>query len=217
MLAVGLTGNYGMGKSTVLDMFGVLGAVTIDADEIVDGLLKDESVLESVRKAFGDDVFLKDGCLDRMRIASVVFRDKKMRNTLEGIIHPLVFEKIDQFLKEIEKKETEDKILVIEIPRMFETGRIERFHRTITVHADEGVVLRRLKEIGVSRDDAAIRLNAQMAIEEKISRADFAIDNSGDPDETRAQVKDIYDRLLLEMRRLATSQRAGVKDGYKRH
>ncbi len=201
MLVVGLTGNYGMGKSTVLEMFRELGADTIDADEIVDGLLKDEHVLDNIRRAFGDNVFLKDGRLDRAYIASLIFSDKKMRDTLEGLIHPLVFDRIEHLLKKIREKETEEKVVVIEIPLMFETGRNGQFHKTVTVHADEGVALRRLKEKGVSPDDAQSRMRTQMTIDEKIRRSDFAIDNSGDRDETKSQVRKIYNRLLLDLRR----------------
>ncbi len=201
MLVVGLTGNYGMGKSTVLGMFRELGADTIDADEIVDGLLRDKSILEDIRRAFGDKVLLKDGQVDRAYLASLIFRDRRMRDTLEGLIHPLVFKKIEELLKDISDRDSGDKIVVIEIPLMFETGRAHRFDRTVTVYADEGTVLPRLREKGVSRGDAESRIRSQMTIDEKIRRSDFAIDNSGSPDETRLKVREIYDRLLLDLKR----------------
>ncbi|HWR58657.1 MAG TPA: dephospho-CoA kinase [Thermodesulfovibrionales bacterium] len=206
MTSVGLTGNYGMGKSTVVEMFRQLGAVTADADEIVDTLLKDESVLEKIRKAFGNDVFLKDGRLDRAHIASIVFKDQAMRDILEGIIHPLVFERIERFLKETGMRGTEQ-VVVVEIPLMFEKGRIEGFHYTVAVHAAEEIVLQRLKAKGISRDAAAVRLKAQMDITEKARLADFAIDNSGSLEETRAQVREIYGKLMEH-------GYSGVKDGH---
>lgn len=201
MLVVGLTGNYGMGKSTVLEMFRKMGAATIDSDEIVDGLLSEEVVLSSIRTAFGDGVFLKDGALNRTLVASLIFKDKKMRESLEGIIHPLVFEKIEQSLKRIREKEAGDKVVIIEIPLLFEAGRLRGFDRTITVHADRATVLRRLQKKGIGTDDAEARLGSQMAIEEKMDRADFAIDNNGGPGETEIRVRQIYDRLLAESRR----------------
>lgn len=199
MLLVGLTGNYGMGKSTVLRMFRELGAVTIDTDEIVDGLLKDESVLEKISMAFGNDVFSNNGSLNRPKIASVIFSNGRMRDALERILHPLVFEKIDEVLGEIGRKESEAKVVVIEIPLMFERGYVRQFRRTITVYADDDVSLLRLERSGIGRDSALLRRDAQMDIKEKIARADFTIDNSGTIEETETRVKEVYGRLLKEL------------------
>jgi dephospho-CoA kinase len=68
VLFVGLTGNYGMGKSTVLPLFKKLGAVIINADKIVESLLKEKPVVEKIRVLFGDVVFLKNGSLTRKRL-----------------------------------------------------------------------------------------------------------------------------------------------------
>ncbi len=196
MIIVGLTGNYGMGKSTVLRMFRELGALTMDADQIVDALLKEEPVLAKIKEAFGEQVFTVSGSLDRARLASIVFKDADMRKLLEGIIHPLVFERIEQFLSKVDKKGPVNKVVVIEIPLMFESGRLDRFHKTITVYAERDVALRRLADKGVGREEAESRLATQMNIDEKIRRSDFVVDNSGGPEKTRAQVNDIYQRLL---------------------
>ncbi len=197
-MVVGLTGNYGMGKSTVLDMFERLGAVTVSADNIVDGLLGDKSVLRNIRKAFGDEVFMDDGRLDRERVASLVFKDENMRRTLETLIHPLVFERIRELIDGIEKERSDGKVVVVEIPLMFETGRLKRFDRTITVYTDRATLLGRLKKKGVSGSDAELRLKAQMSIEEKVRRSDFSIDNSGPRNETENKVRKIYEILLVE-------------------
>lgn len=196
MLIVGLTGNYGMGKSTVLKMFGKLGAVTLEADDIVDSILHDESVLEKIRTVLGNDVFSTNGKLDRARVASIIFRDKTRRDDIEKILHPLVFEKMNDFLDSLDTKNAGDKIVIIEIPLMFEKGYAGRFHKTVTVYVDNKTTLRRLKEAGVSKEDALLRLSIQMPVEEKIRMSDFIIDNSGTVDETEAQVKVVYSRLM---------------------
>ncbi len=196
MLIAGLTGNYGMGKSTVLGIFRELGAATIGADEIVDTLLKNPSVIEKIRGILGDSVFSGDGSLDRSKVASLIFRDEKKRNAVEGVLHPLVFEEIEDILRRMDRVDTEDKIVIIEIPLLFEKGYDERFHKKITVYTNRETSLKRLEKKGISRDDARIRLGAQMPIEEKMRMADFTIDNSGTLKETRAQVKKIYDLLL---------------------
>ena len=200
MLTVGLTGNFGMGKSTVLEMFRKLGAITVGADGIVDKLLNDASVLERMRKALGGSVFSADGSLDRAKVASIIFKDKGKKDDVEEILHPLVFEKIEKLLEELDRSETEGKIVIIEIPLLFEKGYAGRFHRTITVYTDEETALQRLEEKGITMDMAMIRLAAQMPIEEKIRKADFTIDNNGTQEETEKQVRALYNRLIDEAR-----------------
>jgi dephospho-CoA kinase len=196
VLTVGLTGNYGMGKSTVLGMFRKLGAFTVGADELVDRLLGDAGVLERLRGVLGETVFSGDGSLDRARVASIIFRDKGKREAVEGILHPLVFERIDEVL--VERGKNGNGVVIIEVPLLFETGSAGRFQRTVTVYADEETALRRLEKKGIGRADAQLRMNAQMAVTEKRERSDFSIDNSGTSEETEQQVSVVYRKLMEE-------------------
>lgn len=196
MLTVGLTGNYGMGKSTVLGMFRKLGAFTVGADELVDGLLGDAGVLERLRRVLGDTVFSGNGSLDRARVAAIIFRDKGKREAVEQILHPLVFERIDEVLSEREKSWRG--AVIIEIPLLFETGSAGRFRRTVTVYADEETALRRLEEKGISRSEARLRMDAQIPVAQKKERSDFSIDNSGTREETEQRVAEVYRTLMKE-------------------
>ncbi|HUO77443.1 MAG TPA: dephospho-CoA kinase [Thermodesulfovibrionales bacterium] len=196
MLIVALTGNYGMGKTTALEMFRDLGAATLKTDEVVDTLLKDAGVLKTIKREFGDGVFSGDGDLNREKLSSIVFRDSGMRGRLEKILHPLVFERIEEFLKGLVNKVAGKGVVIIEIPLLFEKGYTERFSKNIVVYADEEAALKRLEELGITRDNAMMRLNAQMPIKEKVKRADFVIDNSGSLEHTRAQVIETYHKLL---------------------
>lgn len=200
MLIVGLTGNYGMGKSVVLGMFKELGAITLDADDVVDNLLHDKAVLEKIRAKFGDSVFSNKGGPDRQKIASLIFRDKEKKDALEGILHPLVFKRISAFLDTLSKEKTKDKIVIVEIPLLFEKGCEGRFQKTITVFTDEHTALERLEKSGVRREDAIMILNAQMPIKEKIRLADLSIDNSGTLEGTETRVRDVYKRLKEGLR-----------------
>lgn len=184
-----------MGKSTVLRLFEELGAMTIDADEIVDGLLEERPVLDRVRRTLGEEVFRSDGSLDRARVAAIIFADKEIRETIEGILHPLVMEKIKDLLDGI-GAHNGDSVVVVEVPLIFEKGYADRFHKNITVYADEETALSRLEKAGIGRHDAMIRLKAQMPIEEKIRMSDFTVDNNGTWEETKRQVREIYGRLL---------------------
>ena len=195
MFLVGLTGNYGMGKSTVLHMFRKFGVITIDADKIVESLLEEKSVLENIRELLGDRVFDKNGSLNKKKIVDIIFDNNALRHSLEDTLHPLVFEKIKDFLDKMNEK---DKVAMIEVPLLFERGYEDRFDRTITIYTKEEVALNRLEKDGVNREEAVLRLKAQLPIEEKIKRADYVIDNNGTPEETMGQVERIYNKLLKE-------------------
>lgn len=197
MLVAGLTGNYGMGKSTVLNMFRDLGAFVLETDDIVDSLLNETPVLEKIKKVFGKEVFSEDGGLDRTKVAYIIFKNEAFRDALEGILHPLVFDRITAFLNAHAKSNIVKKIAIIEIPLMFEKNFSTGFHKTITVYTDNVTALERLEHSGIRREDAILRLNVQMPVEEKVRLSDFAINNSGNLNETKARVREIYKELML--------------------
>ncbi len=195
MFLVGLTGNYGMGKSTVLSMFKKLNMITLDTDGIVELLLTEKDVLKKIRGLLGEKVFYKNGSLNKKKVADLVFENDVLRHALEDILHPLVFERINIFLDKINDK---DKVIIIAVPLLFERGYEDKFDRTITVHTKEKIVLNRLKKDGITKDKALLRLKAQLPIDEKIKRSDLVIDNNDTIEETMAQVKIICKKLLKE-------------------
>lgn len=195
MFVVGLTGNYGMGKSTVTGIFRELGAVTLGTDDIVDSLIEERTVIEKIRAALGNGIFSNEGKLDKKKVADLIFKDKKLRTALEDILHPLVFKKILEFLTS-NKKDLKDRLIIVEIPLLFEKEYTEKFNKTITVYTDEELALKRLATSGISIEEALLRLKAQMPIGEKKRRADFTINNNGSLEDTRAQTEEIYKRLL---------------------
>lgn len=191
MIVGGLTGNYGMGKSTVARMFRELGAVTINTDDIVRELLKDPAVIYEIKKAFGEDI-VEGNEINKRMLADIVFEHPHLRISLENILHPKVFKKIDE---EIAKITDTSAIVIVEAPVIFERGYQNRFDKIITVYTSEEIAVSRLKEKGISEDDARKRLKSQFPIEMKISKSDFAIDNSKDLENTRRQVEEILSRL----------------------
>lgn len=193
MLRVGLTGNFGMGKSLALETFEKLGAFTVDADEIVHELFEEQSVLARLRQILGDDAFDSEGKLIRGKAADKIFRDESLRIDVENILHPLVFEKIDKILQE-----KNPEIAVVEATLIFERDHQGKFDRTVTVITDEETAIRRLEAEGIPKEDSVRRLAFQMPASEKAEMADFVIDNSGTPEETKKKVTEIYGILLAE-------------------
>jgi dephospho-CoA kinase len=192
MFLVALTGNYGMGKSTVLSMFRDFGAVTVDADRIVESLLIEKKVLAKIKELLGNNVFDRGGSLNKKKVADIIFKSAPLRRSLEDILHPLVFKRIKGFADRVNVK---DKIVIVAAPLIYERGYDNKFDRTIVVYSKKDVALDRLKRRGVSKKDALLRLKVQLPVKEKMKRADFLIDNNGTLEETMAQVKKIYKQL----------------------
>ena len=195
MFLVGLTGNYGMGKSTVLSQFKKLGAITLDSDKIVESLFSKKKTLEKIRRVLGNTVFDEHGNLNKKKVADLIFRNDILKDSIEDILHPLVFERIESFLKTINNK---DAVVVIEVPLLFERGYEGRFDKTVTVFTDEETALHRLEKSGIARDETTQRLKSQLPISVKIKKSDFIIKNNDTLEDTMMQVTTIYTKILRE-------------------
>jgi len=193
MLKVGLTGSIGTGKSTVEEIFKKLGAYTIDADKVVHSLLERPEIIEKIRQVFGDDV-IKNGKVDRKKLAGIVFLDYRKKKILEDILHPEVFKEIQNFFKEVEKKDP-CAIAIADVPLMIETGSYKNYDVVIVVYAPKELQLKRLIQKGMTEEEALSRINAQMDIEEKKKYADIIIENTGTIEELKEKVKNVYKRL----------------------
>jgi len=195
MIVAGLTGNYGMGKSSVAALFRELGAHTLDSDEIVAGLLTQESVRGQILGLLGMSVLKADGTLNKQLIAEIIFKHKVVRKRLEALLHPLVLEQVDKAVKRI--RDT-DSIVVVEVPLLFEGKFQSRFDRTVTVYTRQLTALARLKKAGITRKDAISRLKAQMDIRCKRKLSDFCINNNGTKRQTEMQVRRVFQALVKE-------------------
>ncbi|MFI5295931.1 MAG: dephospho-CoA kinase [Thermodesulfovibrionales bacterium] len=196
MLIAGLTGNFGMGKSHVLSLFGEFGAVTLESDRIVGMLLSEEGVVVKVKGLLGNDVATPAGTLDKKAIADKIFHDRELKEKLEALLHPLVFEKAEDFISKIGNR---DSVVIVEVPLLFEGNYQDRFEKIITVYTSDETALERLDRSGVPRRDALARMKNQLPISEKKRRADYLIDNGGSKEETRRQVEEVYSSLRKEL------------------
>lgn len=180
MLNVALTGNIAAGKSAVADLFRRWGATVLDADAIVREVQAPGGpVLRAIAERFGAGVVGPDGSLDRPALRRLVLEDADAREALERIVHPAVYARRAELAAEAEARG--DRVLVSDIPLLFESGAAEGFDVVILVDAPEAVRLRRLVDRrGLGDAEARALIRAQMPASEKRARSDFVIDNDAD-------------------------------------
>ena len=198
MLRVGLTGSIAVGKSFVLDEFRELGCSVLDADKVARDVVEPGTKgLAQVVSEFGESVLRDDGSLDRTKLGSIVFADNEKRLLLNSIVHPLVFEVQDSWLK---SRETEhpDGIAIVDAALMIESGGYKRFDKLIVVWCEPELQLQRLMSRDrLRREDAQKRIASQMPQNEKKAFADFLIDTSNSFEDTRRQTAEVFERLKL--------------------
>ncbi len=199
MLKVGLTGSIAVGKSFVLSVLADLGCATFDADKIA------HSVMEPGREAyrdtvaeFGSRILREDGTIDRARLGAIVFADPARRKRLNEIVHPRVIEEQNRLLAEVEA-EGRARISVVDAALMIESGGYKRFDKLIVVFCDrETQITRLMNRNALTREEAEMRVAAQMSSEEKRRYGDYEIDTSGTLDETRQRVIEVHNELLRQ-------------------
>lgn len=200
MVKAALTGNYGMGKSYVLSLFRQFGAVTLDSDRIVEILLKKPDVIRKTIKIFGKEVLAKDGSLNKTIIARKIFNNNEIREKYEALLHPLVLAEVDSF---IEKLCGQNRIVIVEVPLLFEKGYEQNFEYTITVFTTQKTAVDRLMKEGISRSDVLQRYTAQLPVLDKINKSTYVIDNNGSKKETRTQVGEIFTSLSKKLQNVS--------------
>lgn len=174
MLRIAVTGNIGTGKTSVCKVFESLGIKVYYADLEAKKFYTQESVIQAVKKLFGDDVFSGEGKLDTEKLASIVFSDEHKIKQLNAIIHPLVLEDYLQWA-EANKNET---YVIYESALLFESGFAAHFHKSILVTAPEELCRQRvLSRSGVTGSDFDQRLAMQIPQDKKAELADIIIVN----------------------------------------
>jgi dephospho-CoA kinase len=192
---IGLTGNIGTGKSTVMALLVELGAVGIDADKVAhEVVLPGEPAYDRVVAEFGPAIAPNGGPINRLRLGQIVFSDPAALARLEAIVHPAVSERIRRLVAEAQAR-----VVVIEAIKLLEAGLSLRLCDQVwVVTAPRAEQIRRLMATrGLSEQEAVLRIDAQPPQEEKAARADVVIDNSGSPDDVRRQVEQAWRSNLL--------------------
>ncbi len=203
MLKVGLTGSIAVGKTFVLGVFRELGCAVLDADQVARDVVEPGTAgVARVVDAFGKSVLRSDGSLDRAKLARVVFGDEEKRLLLNSIIHPLVFEAQDRWLRDREQEDPTG-IAIVDAALMIESGGYRRFDKLIVVWCEPELQLQRLMARDhLDRADAEKRIASQMPQEEKKRYADHLIDTSRGFDDTRRQTEEVLRQLKASVKRL---------------
>ena len=173
MIIVGLTGGIGSGKSTVINHFKELGVNCYQADKEAKKLMdSNQNLINNIQKSFGSNIYINSK-LDRKKLASIVFKNKKKLHLLNSIVHPVVNEHFINYCIDLK-----DKYIVKEVAIIFETRTQDRFDKIILVKAPkEERVNRIVNRDKCNRQDAIDRINNQIEDKDKIDKSDFIIDN----------------------------------------
>ncbi len=189
---VGLTGGMGAGKSTALAELERLGAAVLSTDAVVHELYGDERLRDAVVERWGEDV-APGGVVDRSAVAARVFANAEDRAWLEGVLWPLVGERVGEWLTEARARRPAPRAAVVEVPLLFEAGMEGVYDATVAVIADEQIRRERAAKRGHALEEA--RAERQLPQEEKARRATFTVRNDGGEGKLAAQLSAVLDTL----------------------
>jgi dephospho-CoA kinase len=180
MLSVALTGNIGAGKTTVTELLRGWGATIIDADQLVREIqAPGEPTLLQIAERFGPQLIRPDGTLDRAALRAQVLADPSALKELNRLVHPEVHRRRQRLLEQARQRG--DRIVVSDIPLLFEVADPEEFDAIILVDAPDTLRRERLlKARTLSADQVDRLMEAQLPSAAKRARSDYVIDNAGD-------------------------------------
>src|SRR5690606_10111455 len=217
VLLVGLTGNIASGKSTVARLLQERGADLIDADVLArEAVSPGSPALDRIAERFGDAVLHADGSLDRAALRTRVFSDHDELEALNAIVHPEVQRLRNQQLEEA--RERGERIVVSDIPLLFERGLVGDFDVVVLVDAPRPLRVERLvRDRSLHEAEAMQMIAAQMPAELKRARADYVIENDSTLEALETRVDELWTALRSTRPSGASSRatRAGSQTGQR--
>lgn len=191
MIVIGLTGSIGMGKTTTAKLFAAEGIPVLDSDAVVHDLYSAEAV-PMIEAAFPGTTI--SGTVDRLELANILRENPANFSKLEAIVHPLVRERQEAFLRKA--REENQNFAVLDIPLLFETGAETRVDKVVVVSCAPEIQRQRVLSCpGMTEEKFEMILARQMPDAEKRRRADFIIDSGNGVEAARDQVREILQRL----------------------
>lgn len=197
MLRVGLTGGIGSGKTTASNFFEAFGSFVINADEEAKKLMSsNETVQHELIAEFGTDIIDVSGQINKAKLAKIAFQDEDHQQTLNSVIHPYIYDSIDNQFNHALKNGKFD-IFIVDGALIFESGYDVHMDYIIVVTALlKNRIERALGRKTLSRDEILKRINLQWSEEEKVNLADFVIHNDGSEEDLKNNVKSLIEKLI---------------------
>lgn len=196
MPLIALTGGIASGKSTIARRLAELGAVIVDADQIVrDVQAPGSAVLARIEEDFGADVIAEGGALDRAALGAKVFADPEQLARLNAIVHPAVRAESQRRFEAAASADPET-VVVYDVPLLVEARVDDPWDLIVVAHAPADERRRRLVELrGMAEQAAQERIDAQVSDERRLAIADEIIDTSGSLEETIRQADALWERI----------------------
>ena len=191
-MIIGLTGQTGAGKSEVCKLLNNDKITVINCDLVARQITeKGSDALNELVLAFGEQILCKDKTLDRKKLASLAFKDKQSTQLLNKITHPYIINEIKAQIKNAKTEYT-----ILDAPTLFESGADKLCDKTVAVIADENIRINRIiKRDNLLREDALLRLSAQMDQSFFVNNCDYIIKNDGDLSVLKNEVQSLLKNL----------------------
>lgn len=191
---IGITGGIASGKSTVSSYLRELGQIVIDADEVVHDLQKKGGALYQVLVGWlGTEILQADGELDRKKLAALLFGSNERLAKSADLQNPII-------RKELEKRRDralqDNELVFLDIPLLYEQGYEDWCNQVWLIYVDRETQIQRLMARNqLTKEEAQLRISRQMPLEEKRALADLVLENTGDLETLKSQIK----QLVIEM------------------
>jgi dephospho-CoA kinase len=212
MLLVALTGGIATGKSVVAQVWGQLGCYIHESDTLAHELqAPNQPAWKAIVSHFGKKILNPDKTINRQALGAIVFADKKEREFLNNLIHPLVMAEKKELIEKIDQ-EGRYKIFVSVAALTIEAGYAKFFDKIIVVHCAKETQLNRLMERdSIDRKTAMEKFKSQMSPEDKLDFADYVIDTSGTLHQTLEQAEKVYRNLIIDFELKVLEGKKGKK------
>ena len=197
MAVIGLTGGIGSGKSTVARQFGSLGVHWVDADDVAREVVEPGTpALAAIAEHFGPDILTDEGALNRAGLRQIVFEQPEQRVWLEGLLHPIIREEL---IRQLHPAGYELPYVLLVSPLLLETDQHQLVERVLVVDVPVEVQIERtMARDANSREQVERIISAQIARENRLSRADSVIDNSLPSDRVLAEVRALHEAFMVD-------------------